>query len=239
MKLENGDGASFSLEIVRYEYPDTLDHFWDSNWLFVHIQIQISEQALSITDPCLATFEIPLIIDWLQRFAMNGAVKNGLTFLEPTIQFKCHTDRQGAQSLRVVFQPTPQRSTEQMKGNILLDFPLRHVLFKEIIENLQTQLDRFPQRVFRDRCLLTISGLISDEAATIQKKLKKKFENQATIRKIDLRWITDQGIIMAIIVHDYPRQTTREAAREAIRGSAVLAINPSPEVSLAISDPPS
>lgn len=238
MKLENGNGASFSLDIVGYQYPDILDQYWDSNWLFVQIQIQLSEQSFSVKDPCLTTFEVPLIIDWLQRFAMNGAVEKGLVFTEPTVQFKCNIVRNGKQSLRVIFRPPPQGSTSQLKDNISLDFPFEQVLFSEIIENLQSQLDRFPQRVFRDRFQLAISGLNKDEVAISQKKLNEDFENQATIRKVNLRWDSNQGILIARIVHDYPRQTTKEAAREMVGACAVSALSFSPKVSLTISDLP-
>jgi hypothetical protein len=169
---------------------------------------------------------------------MNGAVKKGLVFTEPTIQFQCHTVRNGKQGLRVIFRHPPQGSTSQLKDSISLDFPFEQVLFSEIIKNLQSQLDQFPQRVFRDRFQLAISGLNKDEVAISQKKLKENFENQATIRKVNLKWDSNQGILIARIVHDYPRQTTREAAREMVRTSAVSTLGCSQKVSLIISDLP-
>lgn len=226
------------MDIIGYQFPNNLEQYWDSNWLFIQIQIQLSQQSSSVKDPCLTTFEVQLLIDWLQRFEMNGVMKKGLDFVEPTIQFECNTDRNGNQSLRVIFRAPPQGSTNQLKDNISLDFPLRQVLFSEIIENLKSQLDQFPQRVFRDRCQLAISGLRKNEVAITQKKLKETFENQANIRKADFKWDSDQGVLISKIVHDYPRQKTREVARVMVRDSVVSALSFSPKVSITISNPP-
>jgi hypothetical protein len=236
MKLANQHGSSFSLDIVGYQYSDLEDQFWDANWLFVQIQLQVSEQSWAVKDPCLTTFEVQLIIDWLQRLAVNGNGNKDLVFTEPTIQFKLNPAHNGKQSLRVIFRPPPQGNTSQLKDNISLDFPLEQVPFSEIIENLQIQLDRFPQRVFRDRFQIAISGLNKDEVEISQNKLKEGFDNQTNIRKADLKWDVDQSILIAGIVHDYPRQTTKEAARETVRTCAISALSFSANVFLAIYD---
>jgi hypothetical protein len=148
MKLTNLDGSSFSLDIIGYQYPDHNDEYWDSNWLNIRIHAQLSERSWSVIDPCLTTFEVQRLIDWFRIQSQKGDDRNQLNFTEPTLQFEFVIDHAGNQNLRVNYRHHVSKTRAGVE-NISIDFPVNQVSFSEVIEELESQLQEFPQRVFR------------------------------------------------------------------------------------------
>jgi hypothetical protein len=238
MKLINQDGSFFALDAVGYQYPDIQDDYWESNWLVIQIQLQLLEQSWSIKDPCLTTFELQILLDWLHRFSINAPGNNSLGFTESYVQFEFIIDYNRGQSLRINYRLPPNGRNNSWKDNISIDFPLRRVPFNALVEDLQAQLTKFPQRVFRNRIWIAISGLDEDQVEISLTKLKEDFDHSAQIRMSVLNWDSERGLLIARIVHDYSRETGKEAAREIIRESAISALNFAKKVSLKIFDQP-
>jgi hypothetical protein len=149
MKLTNLDGSFFSLDIVGYQFPDHQDDYWDSNWLMMQIQVQFSEHFWSVKDPCLTTFEIQKLIEWLHQLSNNVTDNDSLGFTEPYVQFEWTIDHNRARSLRVNYRQPPKRGIHSWEDTISIDFLSSQIPFAEIIEDLQNQLAKFPQRAFR------------------------------------------------------------------------------------------
>jgi hypothetical protein len=150
MKLKNLDGSSFSLDIVGYQFPDHQDDYWDANWLMMQIQIQLSEHFWSVKDPCLTTFEVQKLIEWFHQLSIHATDNTSLGFTEHYIQFELIIDHNENQSLRLNYiRPPKEGIIYSEKDTISIDFPSSQIPFAEIIEDLQNQLAKFPQRVFR------------------------------------------------------------------------------------------
>ena len=94
-----GDNSWFQLTIDRYQFPHNTNDEWDSNWLVVEGQVRLDGREWMFIDPCLTTFEVQQLADWLEAAAAGTADKPFCGFVEPNLQF----DLVEARVLRVSF----------------------------------------------------------------------------------------------------------------------------------------
>ncbi len=138
MKLTNRAGSSFSLNIVGYQYPERQDDYWDSNWLVVQIDLQLCEKSWFVIDPGLTTFEVQLLIDWLNQLALNASGEKSLTFTEPYLQFDFITDQNKNHILRVNYRLPPKAGNNSWQDeNICIDFPSGQIRLTDAAKELQ------------------------------------------------------------------------------------------------------
>ncbi len=58
MKLVSTNGDFFELLIKGYQFPENIHHSWDSNWLFMQINVSMEAGSWNYIDPCLLTYEM-------------------------------------------------------------------------------------------------------------------------------------------------------------------------------------
>src|ERR1700738_540527 len=71
MDISAGDGSSFHLKLVGYQFPEKVNEEWDSNWLIIYIAMNLPQGAWSVTDPFLLTYEVRSLADWFDAIASN------------------------------------------------------------------------------------------------------------------------------------------------------------------------
>lgn len=82
----DGEGGSFEMAILGYQFPDRDQGDLDSNWLVVGGKVGLQGREWCFHDPCLTTFEVMRLADWLEA-SSQGADGDGCGFIEPNLQF--------------------------------------------------------------------------------------------------------------------------------------------------------
>ncbi|RPJ46751.1 MAG: hypothetical protein EHM21_08505 [Chloroflexi bacterium] len=170
MKLIGPD-SSFYLTILGYQHPDAAGEPYDANWLSIHIEAVGPDPlhpgrkgAWTGTDPCLLTYEVGWLADWLQAIG-GSASRNGnppapaISFLEPVLLFRV-VEIGEHRLLRVHFGNLINPSWRVFSGerphtspDLWLDFPLDQAGLAGVASagtELREEVRRYPDRA-KDR----------------------------------------------------------------------------------------
>lgn len=149
MVLTNAEGSRFEMYIQGYEFPGVKDDQYDSNWLIVKIHVDHPEGSWDAQFPCLLTWELKGLAEWLQALAAGTSVPPELTFIEPNLEFHLLSDT-STPSVRVYFEtefrPAWARWDEGIMQKVWLDFPLAKLNLNATVQSLHQQLLAFPPR---------------------------------------------------------------------------------------------
>ncbi len=89
MILRGQNGATLELVPTGYEFAERQSEEHDDNWLNITAKASIDGAAWGGTDPCLLTWELQGLCDWLRAQALPGAnAHDCLDFLEPELVFE-------------------------------------------------------------------------------------------------------------------------------------------------------
>ncbi len=153
MKLILADGTSFTLIIIGYHCPQLSTAPYDSNWLTIRIDATNPQGTWSATDPCLLTYEVSRLADWIDAIAAGTATKASCGFIEPSLLFRLDQDAAGQQELRIYLELElrPPWAASKFAGqeDLWLAFPLSAIDLPSAASMLRQQLDRYPQRTER------------------------------------------------------------------------------------------
>src|SRR5687767_13682270 len=129
LRLLGSEGEEFRLGVRGYEFPEIADATdkWDFNWLIVSGEVSCPRGRWQFRDPCLLTFEVEALADWLRDVQAPGSQRE-LSFVEPNLRLE-HVEETGDATLLVAFsqESSPPWATEQERygGGYELCFPLR------------------------------------------------------------------------------------------------------------------
>jgi len=150
MKLTGPNKTAFSLTIVGYQYPAMATARYDSNWLDIHVEVTTPQGTWSTTDPCLLTYEVRTLADWLDAIDAHKSVNPICSFIEPCLRFELHTDGHGQQLLRISFEqelrPPWAQANSTNQEDIWIEFPLTTTDIARAVQSLRAELERYPQR---------------------------------------------------------------------------------------------
>lgn len=143
MILEGPEGR-LELTVVRYQFPEQTEDWWDANWLIAQGRVRLKGRGWVFQDPCITTFEARSLADWLEAVSRGDAAKPYLALVEPNLQF----DRKAEDRLRVSFAlesapPWAKRGEDWTKYGF--EVPVGPVLARAAGE-LRVQLASFPVR---------------------------------------------------------------------------------------------
>nr|WP_143598363.1 hypothetical protein [Phycicoccus duodecadis] len=146
-----------------YQFPAmTTPGDWDANWLIVEGAVRLATgESWSFRDPCLTTWEVSSLVDWLRQVA-DGSVQPSAfpsdddeerlqVFTEPNLAFSLAARSQARVTLRVHFslESLPPRLREDRDLD-LFDFfvPLnvREAEAQSAADALAADLAAFPAR---------------------------------------------------------------------------------------------
>jgi hypothetical protein len=102
MLLVGSNGTRFELAILAYEFPDIEDDVWESNWVWVRIDV-VNHQGTWTSKLTMQNAELEVLSEWLVG---NGshADELELQFLEPTLSFSIQDESAAGCTLRIWFE---------------------------------------------------------------------------------------------------------------------------------------
>lgn len=87
-----GPTGILTLNVERYQFPEIVDDEWDSNWLVITGNATLNGKSWQFCDPCLTTFELASLVEWLGQVTSGSNVKKNLFFTEPNLDFENISD---------------------------------------------------------------------------------------------------------------------------------------------------
>jgi len=147
MKLTEKDN-SFELSIAGYEYPNAVTELYDSNWLIIKISVSDSQGTWNVTEPCLLTYDVSRLANWLEKIDSENFQEVECDFLEPVLSFRVIDDN-GKKVLHIRFMLEAIPDWAHGQDEYSIEFTLSELNLKSASENLRKQLEKYPQRALR------------------------------------------------------------------------------------------
>ena len=148
MRLHTSANA-LDLVVVRYEYTDLSEDRWDSNWLVVNGTASIGGETWRFTDPCVTTFELADLADWLDDVARNASAAPAFELTEPLISFAYILEPAPALVVRLGYEAAPPwlDAGARLQGeHAALTCPLGEVNVSDLASQVRAVLMDFPIR---------------------------------------------------------------------------------------------
>lgn len=151
MKLIASTGTAFELKILGYEFPDLETELYDSNWLVIQVHVSHPRGVWTATHPCLLTYEVAQLADWLEQVGAGQKVRAQIYFIEPNLEFQLVNAGGKDEALRIYLGAELRPSW--MESDIVCEhevqFLTSEVDLVAAAEELRKQLQCFPQRAER------------------------------------------------------------------------------------------
>ncbi len=144
MEFISGE-KSFELFIDGYEFPHLDNEPDDSDWLMVGLKVSSPKGNWSVSDPSLQTNEVESLASWLEKVSLNKNRKKEISFIEPVLGFSILENNQGIYlEINLSYEALPP--WESMPNTFSLTFPLADLDLMSAANDLQKQLEKYPQR---------------------------------------------------------------------------------------------
>lgn len=147
MKFAKKDN-SFELSIIGYQFPNARTELYDSNWLIIQLNISDSQGAWNVADPCLLTYEVNRLANWLDKIDSGNFGRRDCDFTEPVISFHL-TEHNQQKYVRIRFTIEALPAWAQNQDEYFIEFPLSEINLKQATNDLRKQLEKYPKRAIR------------------------------------------------------------------------------------------
>lgn len=146
MLFKDLDNQSVEFKIVNYQFPENIaPGDYDSNWLYININVKSKMGDWEKTDPSLLTSELEELIKWFSNLSNN--IYGEVGFIEPNLDFSCIDKSDNSKTIRITFSAESKipsmKSTEE---ECFIDFMLSNNELKKIAQELENELAKFPAR---------------------------------------------------------------------------------------------
>ena len=146
MRITSAAGDEFQLVIVRYQFPDVHEDRWESNWLIVNGTVGAAGEKWVFTEPCVTTFELADLADWLDELVTNGAEPSAFEFTEPNLKFTYVPSRRAVQ-LTLAHESAPTSMSElERRAGVTVEFPLSGQQTETFAAEIRQALHEYPIR---------------------------------------------------------------------------------------------
>jgi hypothetical protein len=148
MRLEDRDGQSLQLTVLRYQFAGG-DNEYDLNWLIVRGEVRTHVESWSFEDPCLLAAEATTLGSWLRHVTNPQAYYQRLDFIEPNLAFDVAARSEDAVTIRVFFELEARpRGSEGSVGDddCWLDLNLEIRSLQTASDEWLAELELFPVR---------------------------------------------------------------------------------------------
>ncbi len=150
MLLKGIDNSEVELMVVGYQFPQLKHEQYDSDWLNISIRVKHPRGNWTTTDPCMLTWEVAHLSEWLESIARNEPVDSEESFMEPNLRFELR--REPLAKLRVYFElecrpPWADAYESGKMKDIWLEFDVDSEDLRNAAASLRADLMRFPVRV--------------------------------------------------------------------------------------------
>lgn len=138
----------FGLCIAQYEFPHKSEpNDWDSNWLEMHGEVQHKGRQWSFQEPCLLTWEVPKVIEWMNQLPHPDG---NLGFTEPHLHFAVPLEAEPWTLVLTLFdRAVPENvvngiTTGRKRARLHLNTSREQI--RLFVDGLASDLRSFPQR---------------------------------------------------------------------------------------------
>jgi hypothetical protein len=147
MRMTSASGDEFQMVIVRYQYPDVHEDRWDSNWLVVNGTVAASGEKWIFTEPCVTTFELADLADWLDDLVADGSEPSAFEFTEPNLKFAYVPWPRRAVQLTLAHESAPSSmSDHERQTGVTVEFPLSEQQTTTFAAEIRQALSEYPIR---------------------------------------------------------------------------------------------
>jgi hypothetical protein len=144
MKFSDKD-TSFELSLAGYQFPNAVNEPYDSNWLVVQLNLVTPNGVWGISDPCLLTYDVSRLTNWFDKIDSGNFQEKECEFLEPVLSFSI-IDNGEKKFLHIQFTQVAMPNWMQNQNEYYIEFLLSELDLKSASEDLQRQLEKYPQR---------------------------------------------------------------------------------------------
>jgi hypothetical protein len=148
VRLKDDSGNEFQLVILSYQHPDVHEDRWESNWLLVSGSVATAAgQKWKFSAPCVTTFELAELADWLDDLSKNGRSPGQFEFAEPHVRFGYVPWPKPALQLTLSGEAgPPANAAEEQKPEVTLEFGLSAADPTALAAQIRDALSDFPIR---------------------------------------------------------------------------------------------
>jgi hypothetical protein len=148
MKLSAESGDAFELSVLGYEHADITEGLWDSNWLVVSGKVTVGEHSWRFVHPCVTTFELAELADWLDKLATGVVGPTTCEFAEPNLTFSFSASREPVLRVRFAHESAPPRikDTAARADGVVMEIPLAEVDAPGAAADIRKALVDYPIR---------------------------------------------------------------------------------------------
>jgi hypothetical protein len=148
MKLKTASGNAFELVIVGYENPDITEGMWESNWLVVSGEVRAGDESWRFVEPCVTTFELTDLADWLEDLDHGVPESPSCPFTEPNLEFSYSPAPAPVLRVRFAHESAPPRlkDTDARAEGVVIEIPLSELDARAAAAELRDALIDFPIR---------------------------------------------------------------------------------------------
>ena len=147
VRLEDSSGNEFQLVILSYQHPDVHEDRWDSNWLVVNGTVATAAgQKWRFSAPCVTTFELADLADWLDELSRNGRSPEQFEFAEPDVKFGYVPWPTRTLLLTLSGAGAAQAPAGEAAEGVTLEFPLSGADASALASQIRDALSDFPIR---------------------------------------------------------------------------------------------
>ncbi|SHJ09611.1 hypothetical protein SAMN04488096_10851 [Mesonia phycicola] len=149
MIFEGVDNQFIELNIINYQFLESINNQFDANWLLINFKVQSSSAIFSVTDSALLVNEIYSIINWLKSIVTNNVlVATTLNFIEPTITFTLLENKQDKKHFKIEINAQINNSTSIKKVTVNCVYSTDEL--QKIITALKEEVKLFPLRIVKN-----------------------------------------------------------------------------------------
>ena len=154
MRLEDGQGTAFDLEIVGYQFTPTDQGvnspsltYSDCNWLMVRGMTALPEpgKPWEFMDPCLNTAELENLADWFSKIS-SSPIPRVISFMEPNLRLSFSPLPSPVIKVTLSHESASPWNRRTFPGFDELIFPVHCNNLVQIARELYDLASRFPPR---------------------------------------------------------------------------------------------
>jgi hypothetical protein len=142
------DNQSVELRIINYQFPESSEADWDSDWLSIYINVKSNIGHWQTVDPSLTTWEFSDLVNWFNDLSLNKEPEYKYQrFTEPNLSFELLNSFDSLEKkirIRFALELRPQSAPDEKE--YFVDCLADNIQLLKIASDLKLELYRYPER---------------------------------------------------------------------------------------------
>jgi hypothetical protein len=149
IRLTDHGPTTIEINIVRYQFPEIVDHEWDSNWLIVGLSASVAGKTWDAIDAAVDALELRSLANGLEKLVADQDFVLGWHPLEPCLEIEARwLESEVKLVVTLAHEFSPARSVDD---EARAEFRLNLSELRQLSTEVQELSERFPVRVNRPR----------------------------------------------------------------------------------------